>query len=157
MLDFPRSSIIPNIRFWNSWDCKFELYCAKSMEKNVFDMELSTVMKATRPISTTSPPLQHWSTWSSNSFTFFCRRICVASSRCGANIFVAESFLRFLQRANVGNHDIETLGWLNTWIESGIVRLDKAWSFFCSASLAMSGEEMTMVVKLPSLRVIKGP
>ena len=81
----------------------------------------------------------------------------MASSCCGANIFVAETFLRFLQRVNAGNHTIETLWWSATRPVSGIVRLEKAWSFFWSASLAMSGEEMTMVVMLPSLRVIRGP
>ena len=128
------------------------------MENKVFDMTLSTVMKAARPISTTFPPLlQDWLTWSSNSCTFFCRRACVASSCCGANICVAQTFLRFLQRANAGNHAIETSLWLNTRLMSKTIRPEKAWSFFWSASLAMFGEEMTMAVMLPSLRVIRGP
>ncbi|KAK0580733.1 hypothetical protein LWI29_005627 [Acer saccharum] len=40
---------------------------------------------------------------------------------------------------------------------SRIVRLDKAWSCLCSASSATFGDDIAMVVMLPSLRGIMGP
>ena len=81
------------------------------------------------------------------------------SSCPGENIFVAQALLRVLHLVDVGNHSTEFLQWSSSddHIVSGIVLLERIISFLESASLAISGDEITMVVTLPSLRVIIGP
>lgn len=58
---------------------------------------------------------------------------------------------------DTGIQATDTLSWLWARIASGMNRLAKARSCFWRTSLAMVADDMTIVVMLPSLRVIIGP
>ena len=127
------------------------------MEKIVFDNKLRFVVKAAPSISTAQPLPQHSSTWSSSSCTIFLRRPWLASSCCTENISLVHIFLIFRQCTDAGTHTTEDSWWLCALTASGTVRLEKAWSFLCRTSFAVSEEEMTTVAILLSLIDITGP
>lgn len=91
------------------------------------------------------------------SHTFSCLRSSLASSCCTENIYSLVIFLNFLHWSPAGSHTIENLWWSAARTVSGTDRLENEISCVWKNSLAISGDERTMVVLLPSLSDIKGP
>lgn len=67
-------------------------------------------------------------------------------------------FLRFSRLGDPeGSQTRENRAWFSAFSASGTNLLDRAVSWLRNISLATSGDDMTIVVLLPSLRDIKGP
>ncbi|CAN0908675.1 hypothetical protein LINGRAHAP2_LOCUS25402 [Linum grandiflorum] len=88
--------------------------------------------------------------------------ILLRSSRLESSFWVVnrcvlQTFRRFLHLDPKGRSVTATSWWLQAqkaWISW---RLQRTWSCFWRISLAVAGEEATIVVTWPSLRLIKGP
>ncbi|GLT62531.1 hypothetical protein SLA2020_351630 [Shorea laevis] len=123
----------------------------------VFDNRLSVVLKAALPISTASPL---------GSFDEF-RRGALALSCAGYlgwnRVFYwqivghLQILRRFLHRVETGIHGKPNTSCLWARRASGMVRLHKSWSCVWRTCLAVSAEEMIIVVTRPSFRHIMGP
>ena len=79
------------------------------------------------------------------------------SSFLAVNSSVLHIFRRVLHLVETGSHTTEWWWWSRARTASGMVRLQKDWSFFWRTSFAMAAEVTTTVVTQPSLRLITGP